>query len=267
MKKYLSFLKIRFISGLQYRSAAAAGVATQFAWGSMTLLMFSAFYETGANSFPMDFSALSSYIWLQQALLALFMAWYFDSEIFESIRSGGVAYDLCRPADIYWMWFIKNVATRIARVVLRCLPILFVAAFLPQPYGISFPHSGVSALLFVLSLILGFFVLIAFSMLIYISAFFTISADGIRILFVSAAEFLSGAIIPVPFFPEWLQTVLRFLPFSSTQSTPFLIYVGHYSGSEAGISIFVQFLWLIVLVALGRMLIKKALRRIVVQGG
>ena len=34
--------KIRFINGLQYRAAAYAGVATQFAWGAMTILMFSA---------------------------------------------------------------------------------------------------------------------------------------------------------------------------------------------------------------------------------
>ena len=32
MKKYLSFFRIRFIAGLQYRAAAWAGIATQFAW-------------------------------------------------------------------------------------------------------------------------------------------------------------------------------------------------------------------------------------------
>ncbi|AGI39710.1 hypothetical protein Clst_1656 [Thermoclostridium stercorarium subsp. stercorarium DSM 8532] len=35
MKKYISFFRIRFINGLQYRSAAYAGIMTQFAWGSM----------------------------------------------------------------------------------------------------------------------------------------------------------------------------------------------------------------------------------------
>ena len=40
MKKYLSFFRIRCIAGLQYRTAAWAGMATQFAWGGMTILMF-----------------------------------------------------------------------------------------------------------------------------------------------------------------------------------------------------------------------------------
>ena len=36
MKKYISFFKIRFSMGLQYRTAALAGVVTQFAWGSVS---------------------------------------------------------------------------------------------------------------------------------------------------------------------------------------------------------------------------------------
>ena len=32
MKKYLSFFRLRFITGLQYRTAALAGIATQFFW-------------------------------------------------------------------------------------------------------------------------------------------------------------------------------------------------------------------------------------------
>jgi ABC-2 type transport system permease protein len=116
MKKYLSFFRIRLANGLQYRAAAYAGVVTQFVWGFMTLLMFRAFYMNGQNSFPMSFPELSSYLWLQQAFLALFMAWYFDNDIFNAVTSGNVAYELCRPIDIYSMWFTKNMAIRISRV-------------------------------------------------------------------------------------------------------------------------------------------------------
>ena len=99
MKKYLSFFRIRFIAGLQYRAAAWAGISTQFAWGGLTILMFWAFYQNGDNSFPMTFPELSSYIWLQQAFLAMYMAWFFDGEIFDSITSGNISYELCRPLD------------------------------------------------------------------------------------------------------------------------------------------------------------------------
>lgn len=119
MKKYLSFFRIRFIAGLQYRAAAWAGMVTQVAWGSMTLLMFWAFYQGGKEQFPMTFSELSSYIWMQQAFLAMFMAWFFDNDLFESITTGSIAYELCRPCDLYTMWFIKNMAIRLSRTALR----------------------------------------------------------------------------------------------------------------------------------------------------
>ena len=53
---------------LQYRAAAAAGVATQFAfWGAMELWMFRAFLPGRSVCLPMSISQLAAYIWLQQA--------------------------------------------------------------------------------------------------------------------------------------------------------------------------------------------------------
>lgn len=267
MKQYLSFFRIRFLAGLQYRAAAWAGISTQFAWGGMAVLMFRAFYNSGQNSFPMTMAQLSSYIWLQQALLAMYMTWFFDNDIFETITSGSIAYELCRPCDLYTMWFVKNMAIRLSRVVLRCLPILIFAALLPAPYGISLPADALSALLALISMLLGFLVLIAFSMLIYISAFFTVSAQGLRILTASVMEFLAGGVLPLPFFPAFLQPIMNALPFASVQNTPFLIYVGHLGITDALQSMLVQVLWLVVLVIAGRLLMTKATKKVVVQGG
>lgn len=267
MRKYLSFFKIRLIAGLQYRAAAWAGISTQFAWGGMTILMFRAFYQNGANIFPMTFSELSGYICMQQAFLAMFMAWFFDNDIFDSITSGNISYELCRPCDLYTMWFTKNMAVRLSRMMLRCLPILLVASILPHPYGVTLPPDLLSGVLFLLSVILGFLVLVSFSMLIYISAFYTLSPIGIRILATSVIEFFAGAVIPLPFFPEALQPIMYVLPFASMQNAPFMIYVGHISGLEAVKSIILQLIWLAALVVIGRILMKRALEKVVVQGG
>ena len=267
MRQYLSFFRIRFLAGLQYRAAAWAGVATQFAWGGMNILMFWAFYRTDPASFPMTMPQLSSYIWLQQAFLAMFMTWFYDNDIFDAISSGSIAYELCRPCDLYTMWFVKNMAIRLSRVVLRCVPLLLFAAVLPDPFGLRLPPDALSALLCPLAMILGFLVLIAFSMLIYISAFFTLCSTGIRILTTSVMEFFAGAVIPIPFFPTWLQPIINALPFASMQNTPFLIYTGHLSSTQALQSVGLQLIWLIGLLVLGRLLMKKATGKVVVQGG
>ncbi len=118
MKKYWSFFRMRFLGGLQYRAAAWAGVATQFAWGFLRLLMFRAFYEADAAAFPMELGQIASYIWLQQAFLTAFAVWYFDNDIFESITNGIVAYELARPMSLYSMWFVKTL--RYASPAFRC---------------------------------------------------------------------------------------------------------------------------------------------------
>jgi hypothetical protein len=84
-QKYFSFFRMRFIAGLQYRAAALAGIVTQFVWGVMEILMYRAFYQVNPEAFPMTFQELSSYIWLQQSLLALFMTWFLENEIFQTI--------------------------------------------------------------------------------------------------------------------------------------------------------------------------------------
>ncbi len=43
MNKYLSFFRLSFTMGLQYRAAALAGIVTQFAWGFLEILVFWAF--------------------------------------------------------------------------------------------------------------------------------------------------------------------------------------------------------------------------------
>jgi ABC-2 type transport system permease protein len=168
MRAYLSFFRIRFINGLQYRVAAYAGIATQFSWGFMFIMLYLTFYETNPAKAPMEFSELASYIWLNQAFLALFMTWFLDNDIFNLISSGNVAYELCRPLDLYGLWFSRNCAVRLSKAVLRCFPILVVASFLPEPYRFTLPGSVTESVLFVVSMALAFIVVVSYCMLIYI---------------------------------------------------------------------------------------------------
>ncbi len=267
MSKYLSFFRLRFSMGLQYRAAALAGIITQFFWGAMEIMVFKAFYEAEPESFPMTFEATVSYIWIQQAFLAFFAAWMIESEIFDAIMDGNIAYELCRPVSIYHMWFSRSLANRLSRALLRCFPILIVAAFLPAPFGLCRPEGMVHMLLFLLTMVLGLMVTVAFCMLIYSLTFFTISPKGLQILFTSAVEFLSGGVIPLPFFPEKIQRVLELLPFASMQNVPLRIYSGSMSGQEMSSVVCLQIIWLIILVAGGSRLCRYAEKKVTVQGG
>ncbi|AGK95704.1 ABC transporter permease [Clostridium pasteurianum] len=267
MKTYLSFFKIRFISGLQYRAAAFAGIVTQFAWGFMYIMLYHTFYESNPYKAPMEFSQLSNYIWLQQAFLALFMTWFLDNDIFSLITSGNVAYELCRPLDIYNTWFIKNCAIRLSKTGLRCFPLITIALLLPEPYKFTLPSSGIAALLFMIAMFLAFIVVISYCMLVYIFTFYTISPMGVRIALVMTADFLSGGLVPLPFLPQWFTKYIYLSPFAAMQNVPFRIYSGQLPVKEALIAMVLQVFWAILLIFIGKFVMSKALTRVTIQGG
>lgn len=267
MKPYFSLFRMRFINTLQYRTAAVAGMATQFTWGSMEVLLFRTFYKSGSSQFPMAFEDLSSYIWLQQAFLALYLVWFWENELFQSITTGDVAYELCRPVRLYHMWFARGLAVRLAKAVLRCMPVLIFASLLPAPYGLTLPPDLKTAGLALLSMCLGLFVTVAFGMLVYMSVFYMISSQGIKLIMTTVSEFLSGAVIPLPFLPQRLRIFAELLPFASMQNAPFRIYSGDISGSYIYRTLLLQVFWLLALTLIGMQMEKNALKRIVIQGG
>lgn len=267
MKKYLSFFRLRFSMGLQYRAAALAGIVTQFVWGLMEITVYHAFYRADASAFPMKLDDIVSYLWLQQAFLALFMAWMMENEIFDSIKDGNIAYELCRPISIYHMWFGRSLANRISKAVLRCFPILLVAWFLPKGYCMYPPKSWLTFFLFLLTVVLGLIVTVALCMIVYMLTFFTISPQGLRILFLSVVELFAGSIIPLPFFPDQLRKIIEFLPFASMQNVGLRIYSGNLSGAAMYQAIGVQIFWVVALILIGEKLGHYAIQKVAVQGG
>ncbi len=267
MKKYISFFRIRFTNGLQYRTAALSGMVTQFFWGAMEILLFKAFYEAAPEQFPMEFSALATYVWLQQAFLTLYLAWVWENELFQTITTGDVAYELCRPVSLYNMWFARGLAFRLSKASLRCMPVLIFAWFLPAPYGLTLPHDISTWLLTILSMVLGLLFVTAFGMVVYLSAFYTISTQGTKLVISSLSEFLSGAVIPLPFLPPKLGRIFSLLPFASAQNVPFRIFGGDLKGDAIVTSLALQVFWFLMFLMIGRMMERHALKRVVVQGG
>ncbi|MDR2525385.1 MAG: ABC-2 family transporter protein [Oscillospiraceae bacterium] len=265
MKQYFSLFRIRFINGLQYRAAAFAGLTTQFAWGFMEILAFSAFYRANPAAFPMEFSQLVSYVWIQQAFLALFMPWGVGGNAVEAIVSGNIVYDLARPMDIYNRWFFETIADRVSRATLRCAPILMVAFILPPSFRMALPSNLWQLSMFLISAVSAMCVVTVYCLLDYMSAFYTMSRYSA--IFVILADFLAGGVLPIPFFPAPFRKVVELLPFAAMQNMPLRIYSGNISGTDAVRGIGLQLFWLAVMLIFGKWLMKRSLKRTVTQGG
>jgi ABC-2 type transport system permease protein len=104
-------------------------------------------------------------------------------------------------------------------------------------------------------------------MFFYIAAFYTIHSSGIRAMASSIALILSGHIIPLPFFPENILRAVELLPFASMQNIPLFIYSGYWDTQEASTRIIIQAAWIIIFYISGKLLMRKTLKKVVVQGG
>ena len=78
---------------------------------------------------------------------------------------------------------------------------------------------------------------------------------------------LGGMYVPLVFMPQSIQNVLNYLPFRFIFDLPARIYVGNIPPFEALKLLAIAIGWLIVLILIGRLLIKLASKKTVIQGG
>lgn len=263
----LSYFKLKFKLGLQYRAAALAGISTQIFFGLIYVLVYIAFYESDPANIPMPLPHLVSFLWLNQAFFAIIFLWYKDKDILNLIKTGNIAYELCRPQDVFMMWAAKIMGERLSNATLRFLPVFIVALLLPSPYNldlsITFPRLIIFLISFILSILLMTFIILLY----HIICIFTLDEKGVVNIFMISADILSGLVLPLPFFPLFFQKIANILPFRYISDFPFRLYVGNIPLNGGLIGILIQMLWIIIIFIIGKILMKKALKNAVIQGG
>ena len=85
-----------------------------------------------------------------------------------------------------------------------------------------------------------------------VSLLWTLSGQGVTQIVTVSVMIFSGSIVPLPFFPDWAQPVLSFLPFRGLVDTPFRLYLGHIPPGDLLLALAHQLAWAITLILLGR---------------
>lgn len=249
--------------GLQYRAAALSGLVAQVVFGLIFIMIFEALFASSSHAQPMTFDEVIVYIWLGNIMLGMLPA-FLGPDIPALIRSGGVVFEMLRPVDLYRFWLARQVAYRAAIVLLRGLPIGVVAGLF---FGLQPPASWAAAGAWGLATFFALLVSSAMALLFIITLMWTLAGEGISQLSAASVMLFSGTLIPLPFFPDWLQPIMDFLPFRSLYDIPFRLYLGHIPPTEAIGVILQQACWFGVLVLLGYLLLAYGQRRLVIQGG
>jgi ABC-2 type transport system permease protein len=268
---YLAVFRMRFLLMLQYRTAAVAGFATQCWWGIIKVMVFAAFFRSTIAHQPINFSQAVTYTWLGQAFLVL-LPWNSDPEVAAMVRTGDVSYDRLRPLDTYFFWYVRAMGWMLARMVPRA-SLMFLMAGLILPivglgnWRLRFPASLEAALLFTPAMLSVLLLSSAMVMILNIAVVVTMTERGANSFMAPMVNILSGSIVPLPFFPNWIQSILFLQPFAGLVDIPYRIYFGNLTGIAALAGLVQQLIWTAIILLIGRRLLARVMSRIQVQGG
>ena len=272
-RPYAAAFAARFLLMLQYRAAALAGFATQCWWGGIKVMVYAAFYAAApaAAGASLSLAQTITYTWVAQALLAL-VPWSGDPEIALAVRTGAVGYDRLRPVDTYGWWYARAAAWMTARVLPRAaLMFAFAAVLLPliglETWSWRPPPSLVQAGLFAISAVLLVALSSAWVMLLNLAAVRFLDERGVNALTASVIIVFSGNLLPLPLFPDWMQTFLFVQPFAGMLDIPVRIYSGDLVGRGARAGLGLQAGWAVTLILIGRAWMGRLMGRLQMQGG
>jgi ABC-2 type transport system permease protein len=267
MKAYLSVFRLKTMALMQYRTAAAAKLAPPLFVGLVMAQVYRAFYAGTSAAQPLSLAQTITYCWIVQLLVHI-QPWSGDPEVLRLIRDGNIAYELCRPLDLCGQWFSRLAARRLVPLALDSIPLALIALFLiPTPYRMGRPASVCAALAFVLAVIGAVLMSSALSNILGILTIWTISGEGLYFLMPVFFMILSGANVPLPLFPPALRALVEILPFRALIDTPAQAYLGLIAPTELVRLLATQLAWTLGFVLLGRFLLARALRSVVIQGG
>ena len=209
-------------------------------------------------------SSITSY-YLLLAVLSVIVTSHVEEEIArEQIREGGLTSFLIKPISYYWMMFLEEIPYRLLQgfyglIVLGVL-FLFLGSF------IILVSRPLEIFLSVCIAIGAYFLFFTYKMIIGILAFWIVDINGIFQLQEIVVVVCAGYILPLSLYPSVFQNILHILPFAYMIYYPILAFQGNLNIPQLLSVLFIQFLWLGVLLIVYKVLWHNGLKRYTATG-
>jgi ABC-2 type transport system permease protein len=247
-----------------YRQATLAGAFTNTVFGFVRCYVLLSLADAGGRVAGYDRAQLATFVFVGQGMIAVVNFWG-PADLAERVRTGDVVADLLRPLDL----MVNHLATDVGRAGFALLT-RFVVPVLAGLLAFDFylPAHPATYALFAVSLLLAVLVCSVCRYIVNLAAFWLLDIRGVRQLWVVASGGGSGLSFPLPLLPDWLVTGLWLCtPFPALMQAPLDVLVERGGTGHAVLLVAGQLAWLAVVVALARLVQRRALRRLVIQGG
>lgn len=265
LKKYFTLTKIGILDGLQFRLSLLVMVFGNLLYLTLIYFLWKSIYASAGCEVVngMTFEGTMIYLVLASALynfMEMYIVWYMG----RNIQSGKIVLELLKPLKYknYMFWtFSGN------------LIVNFFATFLPTFIVVMFVTKGIipigmNLLYFVIGVILAVIINFNIDFLIGTVCLYTESIWGINIMKQVIVSLLSGATIPLAFFPDKVRDIVNYLPFRAIYDTPLTLLINRDCNSQYIISkLGFSLIWAIGISIITTLFWKISVKKITVNGG
>lgn len=247
-----------------YRTATLAGIFTNTVFAFLMAYVMLAVFREEPVIGGFDAVDAITFTFVAQGLFSMTMGNFGQLELAERIRTGDVAVDLSRPYDFQGWWTAVGYGRASFLVWARGIPPIVIGAV---TLGIRLPATATNWAAFGVAVVLSAGVAICWGFLLQLTAFWILDVRGPNQIGWMLAQLLSGAYLPVVLFPDGAEAVIRALPFVAMIQLPIELFLGKHEGVGLVWVLANQALWLGALLLAGRLVLRRAVRKVVVQGG
>ncbi len=261
MKKYLALFSVQVINSLAYPGELIGRsiMIIPFMWIFYQLWTVT-FHAAGADEIngltirmTMWYLMIAETIELSRPRLA--------TTISEAVKDGSIAYILSKPYDFLLYQYSTSLGETVFRAVANALLGGATVWWL-----VGAPPAILSWPLVIVAIFGAWTLNFCISALIGLTAFLVEDTSAFQWIYQKLAFILGGLLIPLDFYPAWLQTIAKALPFSAMMYAPARLFVDPNLNSVT-FTLATQVIWIVVLGLALNAAYRRGLAYLTVNGG
>ena len=254
---YLQQFKTSFAMMLQYRAALVIWLIGQVLEPVIYLIVWSTVARAGGGRVgeytSADFAAYFLVLMIVNHVTYTWIMWEYEYRV----REGGLSPVLLRPVHPIH----NDIADNLTSKMVSLPGMLLTAVGLGLIFRPDFTLVPWSVVAFLPALALAFVVRFLVEWSLALAAFWTTRVGAINQVYFVLMLFLSGQMAPLELLPEWLQTIASVLPFRWVVAFPVELVLGRLTPSEVVTGFAAQVIWIVLGLALVRIVWRSGVRR------
>ncbi|MBN1697524.1 MAG: hypothetical protein JW881_08430 [Spirochaetales bacterium] len=263
MRRYIALIRNTFIGSLFFRMDFFFRILGSLVGVFVVYYLWRAVYAgSGGSLNGLAFLQAFAYVAVSGSIFSMISTGV-DWEMGLGISRGNIVMHLYLPMDLQLLMMFRSLGIFFFRIIFIGAPMLLFIIFM---FGVPI-LPGLNVLFFIFSLFFSFLLAFNIDFMAGVCGYSFESILGLKIVKDTIILFLSGAVVPLPFFPVRVQAVLMVLPFQAMFYTPVTLLLGGMPAGESLVMLLIQAGWIGFFTAAGRLFHRRIMGKLTVSGG